>query len=192
MEKQIVVRSLQLEDIAPVAELLSEAFYAGHPWLGWAAPLFKLGIYQDLHSRYINQPPRHTCLVGLQLSDRGVPTLAGTVEISVRPLVAWDTFGTSVPYISNLAVARPFRRKGVGRQLLLACEPIVQHWQHDELFLHVKGENQAAKGLYASVGYQQQQDQNPWSWLLGQPKQLLLRKQLSRDCSRLNTTASIS
>jgi ribosomal protein S18 acetylase RimI-like enzyme len=179
MEKQIVVRSIQLEDIAPVAELLSEAFYAGNAWLGWVAPVFKLGIYQDLKSRFFNQPSRHTCLVGIQVSGRGEPMIVGTVEVAVRPLISWDTFGASVPYISNLAVGRSFRREGVGRQLLLACEPIVQHWQHEELYLHVKGENQAARGLYASLGYRQQREENPvWSWLLGQPQQLLLRKPL--------------
>jgi ribosomal protein S18 acetylase RimI-like enzyme len=189
MEKQIVVRSIQLEDIAPVAELLSEAFYAGHPWLGWVAPVFKMGIYQDLKSRYLNQPPKHTCLVGFQRSNQGVPAIVGTVEVAVRPLVSWDTFGLAVPYISNLAVAHSCRRQGVGRELLLACEPIVQHWQYDELFLHVKGDNQAAKGLYTSVGYQQQRDDSPWSWLLGQPTQLLLRKQLRSSHANLHSKA---
>ena len=188
MEKQLVVRSIQLEDIAPVAELLSEAFYAGHSWLGWAAPVFKLGIYQDLKSRYLNQSPKHTCLVGIYRSNRGVPIIVGTIEVAVRPLISWDAFGPAVPYISNLAVARSCRRQGVGRELLVACEPIVQHWQYDELFLHVKGDNQAAKGLYTRVGYQQQRDDSPWSWLLGQPKQLLLRKQLRRNSSNLHST----
>jgi ribosomal protein S18 acetylase RimI-like enzyme len=189
MEKQIVVRSIQLEDIAPVAELLSEAFYAGHPWLGWVAPVFKLGIYQDLKSRYLNQQPKHTCLVAIYRSNQGIPIIVGTVEVAVRPLIAWDTFGPAVPYISNLAVARSSRRQGVGRELLLACEPIVQHWQYDELFLHVKGDNQAAKGLYARVGYQQQRDDSPWSWLLGQPTQQLLRKQFRNSASNLHSKA---
>jgi ribosomal protein S18 acetylase RimI-like enzyme len=180
MEQKIVVRSLQLEDIAAVAELLSDTFYARNAWLGWVAPVFKLGIYQDLKSRFFNQTPRHTCLVGVQVS-RGVPMIVGTVEVAIRPLVAWDTFGTSVPYISNLAVGRSYRRRGIGRQLLLACEPIVQHWQQNELYLHVKGENQAARGLYASLGYRHQREENPmWSWLLGQPQQLLLRKALPK------------
>jgi ribosomal protein S18 acetylase RimI-like enzyme len=180
MEKQqIVVRSLQLEDIVPVAELLSEAFYAGHGWLGWAAPVFKMGIYQDLKSRYLNQSSQDACLVGVQISNRGLPIIVGTVEVAVRPLISWDAFRSAVPYISNLAVAPSCRRQGVGRELLLACEPIVQRWHHKELYLHVKGENRAARGLYASIGYQEQREENPvWSWLLGQPQQLLLRKGL--------------
>jgi ribosomal protein S18 acetylase RimI-like enzyme len=178
MEKQIVVRSLQLEDIPSVAELLSEAFYTGNIWLGWAAPILKLGIYQDLKTRYSNPLPQHSCLVSLQVSADASPIITGTVEVSIRPLLSWGTFGQSVPYISNLAVAKSFRRQGVGRELLMACEPIVQRWQKDALYLHVKGENQAARGLYFSVGYRQQRDEIPvWARLLGQPQtQLLLRK----------------
>jgi ribosomal protein S18 acetylase RimI-like enzyme len=179
MKTQIIVRSIQLEDIASVAELLSEAFYAGHPWLGWAAPVLKLGIYQDLKSRYLSQTPQDTCLVAVQMSGLGLPVIVGTVEVSVRPLLSWGTFGTSVPYLSNLAVAQAFRRQGVGRELLLACEPIVKHWQYQELYLHVKGENQAACGLYSSVGYLQQRDELPvWTRLFGQSQQILLRKPL--------------
>lgn len=178
MENQIVVRSLQLEDIPSVAELLSEAFYTGNIWLGWAAPILKLGIYQDLKTRYSNPLPQHSCLVSTQASADGLPIITGTVEVSVRPLVSWGTFGQSVPYISNLAVAKSFRRQGVGRELLLACELIVQRWQQETLYLHVKGENQAARGLYFSVGYRQQRDEIPvWARLFGQPQtQLLLRK----------------
>jgi ribosomal protein S18 acetylase RimI-like enzyme len=179
MKKQIIVRSIQLEDISAVAELLSEAFYSGHTWLGWAAPVLKLGIYQDLKSRYLGQTPQDACLVGVQVSGNDLPIIVGTVEVSVRPLLSWGTFGTSVPYISNLAVAQAFRRQGIGRELLLACEPIVKHWQYPDLYLHVKNENQAACGLYFSLGYQQQRDEIPvWSRLFGQSQQLLLCKQL--------------
>jgi ribosomal protein S18 acetylase RimI-like enzyme len=179
MEQQIIVRPLQLEDIPLVAELLSEAFYGGHGWTAWAAPILKLGIYQDLKSRYLNQPPQHICLVGIQVSERALPILTGTIELSVRPLLSWGTFNTPVPYISNLAVAQSFRRRGMGRQLLLACEPIAHQWQHNALYLHVKRDNQVARGLYFNLGYRQQPDEIPvWARLFGQSQQFLLSKPL--------------
>ena len=61
---------------------------------------------------------------------------------------------------------------------MCSSDLLVQRWQKDALYLHVKGENQAARGLYFSVGYQQQRDEIPvWARLWGQsPQQLLLRK----------------
>jgi ribosomal protein S18 acetylase RimI-like enzyme len=105
--------------------------------------------------------------------------IVGTVEIAAKPLL-WSVLSAPVPYISNLAVAQSFRRRGVGRQLLLACEQVVQTWGRHEIYLHVRGENQAAQRLYTSVGYHLHRAEIPvLARLLGHPQQLLLRKPLN-------------
>ncbi len=178
MEKRIVVRRLQLDDITQVSALLSDAFYAEDGWLGWAAPLFKLGIYQDLKTRAAAQTPHYTCLVGCKQSSTKTE-IVGTVEISARPLTSWALMAPSVAYVSNLAVAKSFRRQGAGQHLLLACDQIVRGWGYSELFLHVKAENRQARRLYARTGYHLYRPEIPfWAKLLGPSQELLLRKAL--------------
>jgi ribosomal protein S18 acetylase RimI-like enzyme len=181
MEKRIIVRRLQVDDVSRVATLLSDAFYANDGWLGWASPFFKLGIYQDLKTRALAQTPRYTCLVGFQTVNQGEVAIVGTVEISARPLTSWSLMGQAVPYVSNLAVAKTFRRQGIGQHLLLACEQIVQTWGFSEIYLHVKPENRSARRLYQRVGYRPYSADLPfWLKLLGQPQELLLHKTLKQ------------
>jgi ribosomal protein S18 acetylase RimI-like enzyme len=178
MEKRIVVRRLQLDDITQVSVLLSDAFYSEDGWLGWAAPIFKLGIYQDLKTRTLSQSPHYACLVGFSESESKA-TIVGTVEISARPLSSWALMGPSVAYVSNLAVAKAFRRQGVGQYLLASCEQIVSSWGYREIYLHVKAENRLARRLYTRVGYQLYRPEVPmWARLLMPPQELLLRKPL--------------
>jgi ribosomal protein S18 acetylase RimI-like enzyme len=188
MEKRIIVRRLQVDDVSRVATLLSDAFYSNDGWLGWASPFFKLGIYQDLKTRAIAQTPRYTCLVGFQTTHQGETTIVGTVEISARPLTSWSLIGKSVPYVSNLAVAKSFRHQGIGQHLLLACEQVVQTWGFSEIYLHVKQDNRAARRLYQRVGYQSSSVDIPlWAKLLGPPQELLLCKSLGRDNANLES-----
>lgn len=186
MEKRIVVRRLQIDDVARVATLLSDSFYANDSWLGWAVPIFRMGIYQDLKTRALTQTPRHTCLVGFQSSAQGETTLVGTVELTAKPLTAWSLLDPTVPYVSNLAVAKAFRRQGVGQHLLLACEQVANTWGFNEIYLHVQEENRSARRLYKRVGYHPYHNDVPiWARLLGSPQELLLRKPLVQSALKV-------
>jgi len=83
------------------------------------------------------------------------------------------------PYLSNLAVEPRYRQRGVGQQLLLACERLVQEWGFHELYLHVLENNLPARRLYTKVGYQLHTVEADWvNWFMGRPRRLLLRKSL--------------
>ena len=78
----------------------------------------------------------------------GVPVGCAGVELDGA---AGD--GDIVPVMSNLAVGRDGRRKGVGAELVKACEKSARAWGCSEITLVVEDKNTPAKRLYKKLGY---------------------------------------
>lgn len=58
-----------------------------------------------------------------------------------------------MPYFSNLCVAEPYRRGGLGRSMLnLAEEIVVRTWGDEKVYLHID-DYEASRRLYTSAGY---------------------------------------
>ena len=58
------------------------------------------------------------------------------------------------PYLSNLCVSESYRRKNLGKSLVLCLEDIARNvWGYDKMYLHVDLENTAALKLYEKEGY---------------------------------------
>ena len=58
------------------------------------------------------------------------------------------------PLMSNLAVARQYRRRGLAERLVQAVEDVVRReWGYDECFLYVEERNRGALQLYRKLGY---------------------------------------
>lgn len=188
------IRPAHLEDVAGVAETLTESFHSREGAFGWAYPLLRLGIYEDLSNRVRSASPYHVCLVAVDVAAQATTTykVVGTVEMAVRTI----TPGTErhkneshcrsgqYPYLSNLAVRPNFRCRGVARQLLENCERIALAWGFYNLYLHVLENNHQARQLYFNTGYQLDRVDTNWNfWLLRKPRQLLLHKHLdSTEC----------
>ena len=82
-------------------------------------------------------------------------------------------------YISNLAVSREFRRRGIAQELLESCEQLTRSWGYSELHLHVMGDNERGRNLYQKLGYEIVSVEFVWSILpWHRPERLFLRKQL--------------
>lgn len=178
----LYIRAAQSEDLTDVAEILADSFHSQQGILGWAYPLLRLGIYEDLRNRLRSTLPHHICLVAA-IGDR----LAGTIEINLRSTASWAS--SPYPYLSNLAVHPSQRRQGVAEQLLLNCERVALSWGFHDLYLHVLENNHQARQLYFKLGYQLHSFDSNWSaWLLRQPRQLLLHKHLSKEI--INPSAS--
>ena len=60
-----------------------------------------------------------------------------------------------VPVMSNLAVGRDGRRRGVGAKLVKACEKSAMGWGCETMTLVVEAKNTPAKKLYQKLGYQE-------------------------------------
>jgi ribosomal protein S18 acetylase RimI-like enzyme len=177
----IRVRRASLTDLPALANLLTDSFHPSGPGLGWLSPVLQIGIYQDLRGRVLAKTPHYACLVA-EKGWRVAPSqvFVGTVEVALRATFPWQPRTHQYPYISNLAVERRYRRQGVGQQLLLTCERVVRDWGFSDLYLHVLENNLTARHLYRKAGYQLQTVEPDWiQWLVGRPRRLLLRKQLS-------------
>jgi len=110
--------------------------------------------------------------------DRMAP-IVGTVEVSVKRS-PFSFFSPDYVYISNLATHPYYRRQGVAQHLLEACELFAKRWGFREIYLHVLENNDRARCLYQKLGYTIKQSESGLStWLMGQPKQLLLVKSLA-------------
>lgn len=57
------------------------------------------------------------------------------------------------PLMSNLAVSRNYRRRGLAEELVQAVEDLVGEWGYEECYLYVEQRNQGAVKLYRKLGY---------------------------------------
>lgn len=178
------VRAAKTRDLAGIAEILADSFHSRKGLGVWIYPLLRLGIYEDLRNRLQSNSSRYVCLVAVEaacIRSDECNYSVGTLEMSLRSTYPWPLMGVSqYPYISNLAVRSECRRQGVAKQLLLTCEQIAVGWGFQDIYLHVLENNHKARRLYFKLGYRLHQIDSGWSsLLLGQPRRLLLRKQLS-------------
>jgi ribosomal protein S18 acetylase RimI-like enzyme len=186
------------QDLASLAEVLASSFHAQEGWMRWVYPLLRAGIYEDLKSRFHSRSAHYACLVAVkptlkgqavaELASRATPAavlltnrgdaLVGTVELSLKtPLQPWNP---KYLYLSNLAVTTDYRRQGIAQRLLHTCERIARDWGFTDLYLHVLENNHQARRLYWKAGYRVHRiEVNPFTLLLGQPRQLFLHKRLN-------------
>lgn len=176
---RFVVRTAQQRDLNGMADILADSFYSRTGIIGWVYPLLRLGIYEDLRLRIRCTPPNSICLVAVDTTSGG-DCLVGTVEMALRSTSFWQNASSHYPYISNLAVRKSYRRRGVAQKLLLTCEQTALEWGLQNLYLHVLENNYQARQLYCKVGYRVQEIDNNFSvsfWK--QPRKLFLHKDLA-------------
>ncbi|MGB3755184.1 MAG: GNAT family N-acetyltransferase [Rivularia sp. (in: cyanobacteria)] len=175
------IRLCTAADLADVAQIIAESFHSRHGIWGWAFPLLRLGIYEDLRHRLAIEAPHHVCLVVVDTSDRANSNLVATVELSVRLGDTWTYTGTrkSFAYLSNLAVHPQYRRQGAARALLTSCEKVAAEWGFKDLYLHVLENNHQARQLYFKLGYRMHQIDSNWNtFFFRRSRQILLYKHL--------------
>jgi ribosomal protein S18 acetylase RimI-like enzyme len=83
--------------------------------------------------------------------------IVGFCDIDARPLKStWQQQSATYnprPYLSDLAVDIRFRRRGIARALIHACEEKAFRLGFDYLYLRVKFDNEPAILMYAEMGY---------------------------------------
>ena len=183
---QIEIRPVLEDEIDAVADIITRSFHFDRGWMAWFTPLFRLGIAEDLRNRLRTRSPSNTyhkpqqqvCSIALYI-DREQPHVAGTVEVGVRTAERYRQNHHRYVYLSNLAVSRDFRRRGIAQELIRSCEQQTMDWGYTELHLHVMGDNERGRKLYQKLGYETVSSEFvrsiiPWH----RPERLFLRKQL--------------
>lgn len=174
------IRVATTADLTCIAQIIAESFHCQTGIWGWAFPLFRLGIYEDLRHRLSSAAPHHVCLVAVDTTVSASPQIVGTVEMGVRFSDYWAYTHKSFPYLSNLAVNSKYRRHGVASHLLMSCEQISQEWGFQDLYLHVLENNYQAKQLYFKLGYRVHKVEPRWNtFFFNYSQQLFLHKHIS-------------
>ncbi len=183
---QIEIRPVREEEIHRVADIITRSFHFDRGWMAWFTPLFRLGIAEDLRNRLrtrvpsssYHKPQQQVCSISLYI-DQEQSHVAGTVEVGVRTTERYRQSQHRYVYLSNLAVSRDFRRRGLAQELIRSCEQQTIDWGYTELHLHVMGDNERGRNLYQKLGYETVSSEFVWSiipWY--RPERLFLRKQL--------------
>jgi GNAT superfamily N-acetyltransferase len=180
------VRAATSVDLRGISQIIADSFHSPNGFWGWAFPLLRLGIYEDLRHRLTSPAPHHLCLVAVDAepteASPATNNLAGTVELGVRFSDSWGQVAKSFPYLSNLAVHPDYRRQGAASDLLAGCEKIAQEWGFQDIYLHVLESNYQARQLYFKHGYRVHKvEGNLNTVVFGRARQILLHKHLNPD-----------
>lgn len=96
-------------------------------------------------------------IIGFCSVDGRTPDTSTRIDFLTPSTLA----GTSPrPYLSDLGISPPHRRRGVGEKLVTACERWTLARGYDKLYLKVEKKNAAAVSFYTSLGYQK--TKLPW------------------------------
>jgi ribosomal protein S18 acetylase RimI-like enzyme len=179
---QFQIRAATSADLSGIAQIIAESFHSQKGLWGWAFPLFRLGIYEDLRHRLATRTPHQVCLVAFDTDTQSNHQILATVELGVRFSDGWINVRKCYPYLSNLAVHPRYRRSGLASSLLISCEQVCQEWGFEDLYLHVLENNHQARRLYFKLGYRVQKVESHWDGFFFAPgRQMFLHKHLIRQ-----------
>jgi len=102
----------------------------------------------------LNRKRRFECIV-LEDENNQIVGSVTTAKTDPDPIpfpILWKANDDQF-YLSNLAIAKHLRRKGVARCLLRATETLATRWGCDSIWLHVEEKNKPAIQLYQNDGY---------------------------------------
>ena len=94
---------------------------------------------------------QQACPEAAQWTPADHPTLVAEVDSIVCGFLIWLDLKNSEVEILNLAVDPAYRRRGIGRSLVLR----LAQYPVQVIFLEVRESNQAARRFYQALGFQQ-------------------------------------
>eukprot|EP00250_Pteridium_aquilinum_P031216 c43252_g1_i1 orf=675-2162(-) len=189
---QLVIRAVRTEQLRDLETLLTDSYSE----LMWG-PLTYRPVLEWILSTYLRERqaylPHAVTLVGLyapseETNDPEVSTckwwVAGAVEISFNASGKPKDMQTPLPpedapFLSNMAVLKKFRRRGIGRELLRAAEQLAVQMGGTEMYLHCRMIDEAPLNMYKKSGYAVAETDSILSLLLFQRRRHLMYKTLA-------------
>ena len=178
-EPEYFVREALFVHLSTAAKILTEEFYAYRTNF-ITFQIERLKTVLSLESTFPNQDPnslnynkriRRPLQQMLVACEAKGGKVIGFAEVDARPLGKNDDGTTRISedgtssdnvlrsYMYNLAVDKNWKRKGVASQLVRAAETYVidmhEECVENRLYLRVRKSNEAAIGLYKSLGYRE-------------------------------------
>jgi len=145
----------------PVAEVCADCLF--DPKTSQDKALLTATLRRDLSDRFGSRNRADHILVVAE--DTGSEAIVGSVGIEVSRLTSaalneqqatsddWYDTAQERPLLSNLAVSRDYRRRGIAKKLCRDAEAAVKSWGYDEVLLKVEKGNRKAFNLYKRLGY---------------------------------------
>jgi ribosomal protein S18 acetylase RimI-like enzyme len=110
--------------------------------------------------RQKQSPPKKSATITLDNNNENPYEILGCVGVEVMRIPNGSLLSYSEPYrraaplMSNLAVSRSYRRRGLAEDLVQAVETLVRkQWGYTECYLYVEERNRPAIQLYQKLGY---------------------------------------
>ncbi|XP_020083568.1 uncharacterized protein LOC109706952 [Ananas comosus] len=181
----LLIRAMNESELDAAVELLAESFSESM----WAPPRYTQ-LLAFLVKQYVVERrrlvPHAVVLVGLYTSKKGAEEaeLACTAEVSFDAVGAIAAPPTpppppDCPYICNMTVKKSLRRRGIGKQLLKACEElIIRMGAKRTVYLHCRMVDKVPFKMYKKAGYEVVRTDSILVWLSVQRRKYLMRKQL--------------
>lgn len=123
--------------------------------------------FMEFRGRYAGVSRGESELIICELPDGEVVGCAGIEVTPIPQGKLKGAPGNRAPLMSNVAVSRDYRRRGIGEMLVEEVERVARYeWGYDDCYLYVEERNLAAVKLYQKLGYRR-------VWIDGDAKTLL-------------------
>ncbi|KAG1364060.1 hypothetical protein COCNU_11G008870 [Cocos nucifera] len=173
------------KELGAAALLLAEPYSSAKHLPDGTIPVAAFVLKQDMAARRV-LVPHVAMLVGFYYEDKDgeEAELACTAEISFDAAGAHPDPGAprppkEYPYIGNVAVKKTLRRKGIGSELIKACEElIIQTKAGRKVYLHCGVTATGPFRLYQKAGYEVVKKDSILIWLCCKPRRYLMSKDL--------------
>eukprot|EP00968_Pinguiococcus_pyrenoidosus_P003727 scaffold246_cov242-Pinguiococcus_pyrenoidosus.AAC.11 len=142
----LLVDKVEYRELHAVAKLLVQSFYerAGLPRV--------LSELNRLQSNFHYDDSRHLMLA---VRDEDTGDVVAYCDVDARPPPGGVATSTTYPrpYLSDLGVAKSWRRCGIATALVKVSEEVCMAWGFEHMHLKVDQTNVVARNMYAKLGY---------------------------------------